>query len=98
MPYITQDERINYQSHIDILRAELEHKPIGHLVYVLSSLLLPVTKLELKRRKYKDHNDILGALESVKLDYYLRVVAPYEDIKIFENGELLEEKTNISKW
>jgi len=38
--------------------------------------------------EYKNINDVLGALEGAKLEFYRRVVAPYEDIKIRENGDL----------
>jgi len=37
---------------------------------------------------YQTFNDILGALEGAKLEFYRRVVAPYEDKKIIENGDV----------
>lgn len=33
-------------------------------------------------------NDIIGALESAKLEFYRRVVAPYENTKCEENGDV----------
>ena len=37
---------------------------------------------------YQTINDIVGALESAKLEFYRRVVAPYEDTKMQENGDV----------
>lgn len=39
-------------------------------------------------QNYQAFNDILGALEGCKLELYRRDIAPYEDIKIRENGDL----------
>lgn len=37
---------------------------------------------------YQAFNDIIGALEGCKLELYRRKVAPYEDEKIKENGDV----------
>lgn len=37
---------------------------------------------------YATINDVLGALEGAKFEFYRRVAAPYEDKKIKENGDL----------
>jgi hypothetical protein len=37
---------------------------------------------------YAAINDVLGALEGAKLEFYRRVAAPYEDKKIQENGDV----------
>lgn len=37
---------------------------------------------------YQILNDTLGALEGAKQEFYRRVVAPYEDEKIVENGDV----------
>jgi hypothetical protein len=39
-------------------------------------------------RSYEDYNDVIGALECCKLELYRRRVAPYEDLKIKENGDV----------
>lgn len=41
-----------------------------------------------KEKKYQDHNDVMGALEGAKQEYYRRIVAPYENEKIKENGDV----------
>jgi hypothetical protein len=37
---------------------------------------------------YRTMNDILGALEGAKLEFYRRVVVPYEEEKRIENGDV----------
>jgi len=37
---------------------------------------------------YQSINDIVGALEGAKLEFYRRVAAPYEDTKIILNGDV----------
>ena len=38
--------------------------------------------------KYEEYNSVVGVLESVKLEFYRRAVAAYEDNKIVENGDI----------
>ena len=37
---------------------------------------------------YRSFNAAIGVLSAVQLEYYRRVVAPYEDEKIVENGDV----------
>ena len=37
---------------------------------------------------YRTINDVLGALEGAKLEFYRRVAVPYEDQKREENGDV----------
>lgn len=39
-------------------------------------------------QNYQSFNDIVGALEGCKLELYRRMIAPYEDKKIEENGDV----------
>jgi hypothetical protein len=39
---------------------------------------------------YQVINDIIGALEGAKMEFYRRVVIPYEDRKIIENGDVYD--------
>ena len=39
---------------------------------------------------YATINDIVGALEGAKLEFYRRIAVPYEDKKILENGDVYE--------
>lgn len=37
---------------------------------------------------YQTINDVLGALDGARQEFYRRVAAPYEDRKIAENGDV----------
>lgn len=41
-----------------------------------------------KGLSYQNINDVVGALEGAKMEFYRRVAAPYEDGKIVENGDV----------
>lgn len=58
----------------------------GELNYVFTKTLLDYLKE--KGLSYQTINDIVGALEGAKAEFQRRVVAPYEDTKIQENGDV----------
>lgn len=58
----------------------------GELNYVITKIILDY--YENNGPGYQTINDILGALEGAKLEFYRRVAAPYEDQKIKENGDV----------
>lgn len=39
---------------------------------------------------YTHYNDLIGVLEAVKLELYRRLVAPYEDQKRHQNGDVYD--------
>jgi hypothetical protein len=39
-------------------------------------------------KNYEDYRNFIGEIESAKLEIYRRLVAPYEDKKIEENGDV----------
>lgn len=57
----------------------------GELNFQITILLIEYFKTH---GRYQAINDILGALEGAKLEFYRRVAAPYEDKKILENGDV----------
>jgi hypothetical protein len=77
MPYIKKEQRTR-----DTLEAP---GTAGELNYAITDLIQFYWTLH---RNYQGINDIVGALEGAKLEFYRRVVAPYEDIKIKENGDV----------
>jgi hypothetical protein len=79
MPYIKQTER---QS----LKAGSKIKTAGQLNYTITLLIQAFLKEN--GLSYQTINDIVGALESTKAEFQRRVVAPYEDEKITENGDV----------
>jgi hypothetical protein len=79
MPYIPQDDR-------EALDAGYVPTTPGELNYLFTSIALEY--LEENGTNYQHFNDIIGALEGCKLELYRRHVAPYEDKKIEENGDV----------
>lgn len=57
----------------------------GSLNYVITKL---VHKYLGPSPNYMELNSVIGVLECAKLELYRRVVAPYEDKKIKENGDV----------
>lgn len=41
---------------------------------------------------YRTINDVLGALEGAKQEFYRRIAAPYEDKKIVANGDVYPQE------
>lgn len=77
MPYIKQNRRYT----TDALKA-------GELNYQITRLL---NKYRADHgNNYRIYNDILGALEGAKLEFYRRVVMTYEDKKMEENGDVYQ--------
>lgn len=92
MPYIKKDEREVYDPQIDALIEQLTHfgenraPVVGHVNYVISKLIWGI--FEKNGPSYTLGNNLMGVLECVKQEYYRRQLAPYEDEKSVENGDL----------
>ncbi|MBN1115034.1 MAG: hypothetical protein JXA66_06805 [Oligoflexia bacterium] len=87
MPYIKRELRKDIDKIIDDLARAIKEKGTENRAGVLNysvSLLLK----KLYDVKYSEVNEAMGALECIKQEYYRRVAAPYEDIKIKENGDV----------
>ena len=78
MPYIVKSHRARFNSRADVPRTA------GELNYVITKTIMEYYY----NGGYQEINDVLGALEGAKLEFYRRVVAPYEDTKIEENGDV----------
>ena len=79
MPYINDQGK-------DALRKGEDMVGPGDLNYLITKMLLRY--LEQKGSSYQTINDVVGALEGAKMEFYRRVAAPYEDKKIKENGDV----------
>ncbi len=77
MPYIPKADRE---------RAALRPRNPGELNYAITHLLLEY--LNATAYGYTHMNDCLGALEGAKLEFYRRVMAPYEESKIKSAGDV----------
>lgn len=83
MPYIKQSDRWFRWQWDD---NKSHPKNAGELNFILT--LISHRYWEENGRNYQAFNDIIGALEGCKLELYRRKVAPYEDSKIEENGDV----------
>lgn len=79
MPYITPDRRIAIDSGTRPATA-------GELNYQLTQAIKSYWVNG--PRNYQSINDIIGALEGAKAEFQRRIVAPYEDGKIRDNGDV----------
>jgi hypothetical protein len=85
MPYIAQKDREKFSAFTQSMK-DLDIKTAGELNYLLT--MLTHRYLNQKPESYQMYNDAVGALEGAKLELYRRHVAPYENIKIKENGDV----------
>ena len=96
MPYIKEQDRKYLDKSIDQLALKLIDKITsndnlcGELNYSLFRIIKIITNPGVigGERRYARFNAILGALECCKQEIYRRMVSPYEDEKIKENGDV----------
>jgi ribosomal protein S3AE len=87
LPYIKSGNRNKYNTIlkelIETLRALPPEEVDGELNYIVTKMLKEIYPL-----RYFHINKAVGVLECIKLEYYRRVAAPYEDSKIQESGDV----------
>ena len=83
MPYIIPERRE------DFAKGTHPETP-GELNYLITFAV--ASYFERHGPSYAAINDIVGALEGCKLEFYRRIAAPYEDQKIIENGDVYYEE------
>ena len=84
MPYIKEEDREALQPLID----ELTHCLVsrGDFNFAITKILHAYIKKE--GRCYSTLNDAIGIAECVKQELYRKVVTPYEEEKISQNGDI----------
>lgn len=82
MPYIKQERRVDIS-----LKGDEPATP-GELNYGITSLC--AAYWDGGTKSYQTLNDIIGALEAAKLEFYRRIVVPYENSKMTENGDVYD--------
>jgi hypothetical protein len=83
MPYVTQDVRDALDADLAAGRQPQMSVP-GELNYVLTIMIRYYEQQHGK--SYGTINDIVGALDSCKMEFYRKIAAPYEDTKEKLNG------------
>ena len=79
MPYIEQSRRE------EITESSLV-ETAGELNWLLTILINDY--INKKGKSYQTLNEVVGVLECAKLELYRRVVSPYEEIKMQQNGDV----------
>ena len=84
MPYIEESNQSKLGSQLHgIVTSDTTS---GDLNFILTTIIGEyVIK---KGLRYKQINDVLGALQGCLLEFYRRVAVPYENSKIAENGDV----------
>jgi len=95
MPYIKKDDRKEYNTLIKKLAVKVAKKNVdnctqfcGDWNYIITKLIKETLKIENCKTNYSQLNEVIGMLESCKLEFYRREVVPYEEKKIIENGDV----------
>lgn len=88
MPYIKKENRECFNDMLIKFNKLMLNEYIneGELNYLITKIVNSYTNI--KGLKYKTINQVIGVLECVKTEYNRRIVAPYEDEKIKENGDV----------
>lgn len=86
MPYIKPNDKLRFAKELEELKSMV--MTAGDLNYVITS----ICKNHLERKNetlcYSYLNEVIGVLECAKLEFYRRMVVPYEQLKIEENGDV----------
>ena len=87
MPYVNQVVRQTFEPELSRLRLLMDGGSIqpGDLNYVITALVKSYLG---PTPGYTRYNAAIGVLECAKLEVYRKWVAPYEDVKAAENGEI----------
>jgi len=80
MPYLKEEDK----KEID--RGKMPTNA-GELNYLFTTICHNYIRYNGER--YQRYNDLVGALEGCKIELYRRKIAPYEDKKIRENGDVI---------
>jgi len=83
MPYIKSEDRPKFDKYLTTLPT-IEN--VGELNYFITQVLKNYMFEE--GECYQTHNNIVGALECIKQEWYRRFTAEYEEKKIKDNGDI----------
>ena len=87
MPYIKGEQRWPIDDRLLNLLDYLDATPVNQLDGQVNYAITRIMQ-RLYKPSYFNLNRAIGVLECAKQELYRRIVAPYEDQKIIENGDL----------
>lgn len=85
MPYIADFKRQRFEKAFAAMPPAAD---AGELNYVLTRVALRYLKAKGGGHSYQHLNDVLGAFEGAKAEFNRRIVVPYENLKIRDNGDI----------
>lgn len=91
MPYVKEEYRQSLDRDIHELVAVLKATQDTHLDGCLNYVITRLADELYGGGGYYVYNRLIGVLESTKQEFYRRKVAPYEDKKCSENGDVYKE-------
>lgn len=83
MPYITKEQRAELD--LPLAKVAWSITTLGELNYAMTVLAREFVS---GGGHYEELNAVHGTFHSAAAEFYRRVVAPYEDAKIEENGDV----------
>lgn len=83
MPYIKQTRREVFDHNIDLITNNIFDS--GELCYCVYKMMKKLTE---KNKRFTTMANVIAEVEYAKLEFSRRIVAPYEDEKIKENGDV----------
>lgn len=78
MPYIKREVRFELTKRYPETSGELNYNITQEILKYMAT----------KNLCYQTINDVMGALEGAKLEFHRRIVTPYENQKIHDNGDV----------
>ncbi len=87
MPYVKQAIRQTFEPELSRIRLLLDGGSMqpGDLNYVITAIVKTYLG---QTPNYTRYNAVIGVLECAKLEVYRKWIAPFEDVKAMENGEI----------
>lgn len=85
------DEHINDLAAAIVFDSDSQKSETGYggiLNYVCTRLTLQVIKMRFGKINYSILSHASGVLSNISSEFYRRIMAPYEDKKIIENGDV----------
>jgi len=84
LPYIKKERRKVFDDLLEKLALEVQNEgELNYCIYKLASLVI-----DRIGQSYSNLSMCSSAMEHAKLEWYRRKLAPYEDKKIEENGDI----------
>jgi hypothetical protein len=88
MPYIDRTRREKFEASLKALWDLIDDE--GELNYVMTKLAIHFVARQ-GGESYRNLSKAMSAFENAKLEFYRRKVAPYENLKSLQNGDVYGE-------